>query len=175
MNSKAKYLRVGLIVRPHGVRGAVKMEPLSDDIERFCALKDAYLEQKGAYVPVTVSGVGVREGSVYASLSCAASREEAEKLRGTYLCVDRAHAVKLPDGAYFVSDLIGCKVSDNNGHELGILKEVLETGANDVYVIEGEKKLLIPALKKLLLSVDTEGGQIVLDAAVLEEVGLFED
>jgi len=175
MKNRAEYLRVGRIVRPHGMRGAVKLEPLSDDLNRFHVLRDAYLEHNGAYVPVTVSDVGVREGSVYAALSCSASREDAEKLRGVYLCVDRAHAVKLPPGAYFVDDLIGCSVSDSTGKALGILTDVLETGANDVYVIEGDKKLLIPALKKLLLSVDTAEGRIVLDEAVLEEVGLFED
>ena len=175
MKARAEYLRVGLIVRPHGVHGAIKMQPLSDIQERFRMLDDAYLEQNGVYVPVKVSDVGVGEGSIYASLSCCTSREEAEKLRGTYLCVDRAHAVKLPEGMYFISDLIGCAVSDSAGRPLGLLTDVLETGANDVYVIEGEKKLLIPALKKLLLSVDTVAGSIVLDEAVLEEVALYAD
>lgn len=175
MDARAQYLRVGFIVRAHGVRGAVKMQPLSDELNRFHALGDAYLEQNGAYLPVTVSDVGVKEGSVYASLSLAHSREEAEALRGAYLCVDRAHAVKLPPDTYFVSDLIGCEVSTAAGKPLGILTDVLETGANDVYVIEGERKLLVPALKRLLQTVDTEGGRIVLDDAALEEVGLFED
>lgn len=175
MGMRAQYLRVGLIVRAHGVRGAVKMQPLSDDLTRFHALDDAYLEREGGYEAVRVSDVGVKEGSVYAALSCAKSREEAEALRGTYLCVDRAHAVKLPKDTYFVSDLIGCEVSSSAGKSLGTLTDVLETGANDVYVIEGERKLLIPALKKLLQTVDVELGRIVLDTAVLEEVGLFED
>ena len=102
-----EYLRVGLIVRPHGVHGAVKLLPLSDDLGRYASLKEAYLERNGQYEPVTVSGVGVREDAVYASISCCASREDAEKLRNVYLCVDRAHAAKLPPGRYFVVDLIG--------------------------------------------------------------------
>ncbi|HOF99984.1 MAG: Ribosome maturation factor RimM [Firmicutes bacterium ADurb.Bin248] len=175
MDGRAEYLRVGQIVRPHGIRGAVKLAPLTNDLARFHALDEAYLEAKGEYVPVTVSGAGVNQGSVTLTLSCACSREEAEKLRGLYLCVDRAHAVKLPEGAYFVCDLIGCEVSTSGGKPLGILTEVLETGANDVYLIEGERKLMVPALKKLLRLVDTENGRIVLDEAVLEEVGLFED
>ncbi|HWQ57702.1 MAG TPA: ribosome maturation factor RimM [Clostridia bacterium] len=175
MSGKAHYLRVGQIVRPHGIRGAVKLVPLTDDPARFHALKDAFLERKGEYVPITVSDVGVREGSVTASLSCAATHEEAEKLRGLYVCVDRAHAVKLPEGSYYICDLIGCEVSDDAGRPLGILTDVLQTGANDVYIIEGERKLMVPALKKLLRTVDTEAGRIVLDQAVLEEVGLFED
>ncbi len=175
MDARAHYLRVGFIVRAHGVHGAVKMQPLSDDLNRFRTLSDAYLEQNGAYLPVVVSDVGVKEGSVYASLTCTQSREQAEALRGAYLCVDRAHAVKLPPDTYFVNDLIGCEVSTAGGKPLGLLTDVLETGANDVYVIEGERKLMVPALKKLLQTVDIEGRRIVLDDAVLEEVGLFED
>ncbi len=175
MDGRQEYLRVGAIVRPHGVRGAVKMEPLSDDLSRFHALRDAYLEKDGAYVPVTVSDVGVREGSVYAHLSCCASREEAEALRGAYLCVDRAHAVKLPEGTYFISDIVGCTVFDSTGKPLGTLTEVLRTGANDVYVISGARRLLIPALKRVVRKVDVESKRVELDAAALEEVGLFED
>ena len=78
-----EYLRVGLIVRPHGVHGAVKLLPLSDDLGRYASLKEAYLERNGGYTPVTVSGVGVREDAVYASISGVATREEAEKLRNT--------------------------------------------------------------------------------------------
>ena len=99
----------------------------------------------------------------------------AEGLRNLYVCVDRAHAVKLPPGRYFVADMIGCRVEDSQGKPLGVLQEVLETGANDVYVIQGDRQLLVPALKKLLTLVDVAHKRIVLDASVLEEVGLFAD
>ncbi len=170
-----EYLRVGLIVRPHGVHGAVKLLPLSDDLGRYASLKEAYLERDGRYEPVTVYDVGVREDAVYASISGVTTRDEAEKLRNVYLAVDRAHAAKLPPGRYFVVDLIGCGVSDTAGNAHGTLTDVLETGANDVYVIKGERTLLVPALKKLLAEVDVENKRMVLHASVLEEVGLFED
>ena len=112
---------------------------------------------------------------MYASISGVTTREEAEKLRNVYLCVDRAHAAKLPPGRYFVVDLIGCRVSDTEGAEYGLLEDVLETGANDVYLIKGKRTLLVPALKKLLAEVDVENKRIVLHADVLREVGLFED
>ena len=156
-----EYLRVGLIVRPHGVHGAVKLLPLSDDLGRYASLKEAYLERSGCYEPVAVSDVGVRE--------------DAERLRNVYLCVDRAHAVKLPPGRYFVVDLVGCRVCGTDGAEYGVLTDVLETGANDVYVIKGTRTLLIPALKKLLADVDVANKRIVLHADILQEVGLFED
>ena len=89
--------------------------------------------------------------------------------------VDREHAVKLPEGRYFVADMIGCDVYDTNGAYYGKLTDVLETGANDVYVIQGEKQLMVPALRKLLKEVDVANKRIELYADVLAEVGLFED
>ena len=89
--------------------------------------------------------------------------------------MERANASKRPEGRYFISDIIGCAVTDTEGKQYGKLTDVLETGANDVYVIKGDKTLMVPALKKLLSSVDIQAKAIVLDAAVLEEVGLFED
>ena len=100
--------------------------------------------------------------------------EAAEKLRGTYLCVDRAHTVELPAYTYFVADLIGLEVSDTEGKVYGKLTNVYETGANDVYEVAGGK-LMVPALKKVLHEVDIPGGRMVLEANVLREVGLFAD
>ncbi|MPN18053.1 Ribosome maturation factor RimM [bioreactor metagenome] len=100
--------------------------------------------------------------------------ERAESLKNVYLCVTRDNAVKLQKDTYFVADLIGCDVFDSNGKPYGKLTDVLETGANDVYEIDGGK-LLVPALKRVLNEVDVERGRIVLNAAVLEEVGCFAD
>ncbi len=169
------YLRVGLIARPHGVHGDVKVIPLTDNPERFRDLKEAYIENNGAYEPVLVGNTRVQPDAAYVALSCSKSIEDAEGLRNLYLCVDRAHTVPLPEGRYFIADLIGCDVFDSDGNSLGTLTDVLETGANDVYVIEGSRKLLVPALKKLLLSVDIANKRIALDSHTLLEVGLFED
>ena len=172
----ADVFRIAQIVRPHGVTGALKLLPLTDDVRRFKALSEAYLEQGSlSYLPVTASEISVQPDAVFLRLSCCDSREAAEKLRGKYLCVDRAHAAKLPQGRWFIKDLIGCAVSDTEGKSYGVLHDVMETGANDVYVIKGEKELLIPALKKLLVEVDTENKRVLLDADVLREVGLFAD
>lgn len=170
-----QYLRTGLITKPHGVQGAFKVMPLCDDASRFKTLSDAYIERDGAYTPVKVVRAGVAPDMATIWLEGVETRDEAEALRGAYLCVDRAHAVKLPEGRYFVADLIGCEVFDTEGAGYGRLTDVMETGANDVYVINGEKELLIPALKKLLNTVDVENKRIVLNADVLREVGLFED
>ena len=149
-----EYLRIGLITRPHGVHGALKVQPLSEDLTRYKGLREAYLERGGAYEKVEVSDVSVQPDAVY---------------------MDREHAVKLPEGRYFVADMIGCEVYDTNGAYYGKLTDVLETGANDVYVIQGEKQLMVPALRKLLKEVDVANKRIELYADVLAEVGLFED
>lgn len=171
------FFRIGLILRPHGVHGEVKLLPLTDNPSRFKKLKEAYLEvSEGRYEPIMVlSAKSAAENSAIAKIDGVDTVEQAEALRNKYLCVDRAHAVKLPEGTYFVRDIIGCRVVSSNGSELGIVEDVYETNANDVYVVRGDRKLSVPALKKLLDKVDIDNKLIVFNADVLSEVGLFED
>ena len=170
------YLRVGVIVRPHGVHGEVKVMSLSDTLERFMNLDSAYIEKKGSnYEPITVLGAKLMDDGAVLKLSGCTTREQAELLRNSYVCVDRAHAITLPEDSNFIVDLIGCSVFDNRKVYYGKLVDVYETGANDVYEIKGDCVLRIPALKRLVLSVDVPSKRILLDADVLEEVGLFED
>ena len=168
------YFRIGEIARPHGVHGAVKVNPTTDDSRRFRGLKEAYLELHGDYVPVQILVSGITENSVIVEITGYDTPEQVNALRGTYLCVDRAHAVKLPKDTYFVADLIGCETFDTAGNAFGKVTDVLETGANDVYEIE-KGKLLVPALKRVLHEVDVEKKRIVFRADVLKEVGLFAD
>jgi 16S rRNA processing protein RimM len=167
--------RIAQILRPHGIKGEVKVYSLTDDPARFKNLREAFLERSGQYEPVLVDGSKTAGDSVVLHIEGVDTPEEAEKLRGLYLCVDRQHAVKLPAGTYFVADLIGCRVFSTDGSDLGRLTDVLETNANDVYVIDGERRLMVPALKKLLHKVDVMEKLVELDAAVLSEVGYFED
>lgn len=104
--------RIGLFLRPHGVRGEVKILPLTDNLRRFSKLSDAYIEQKdNDYRAVKVTSAKIAgETSVIVKIEGIDSMDDAEKLRDKYLCVDRAHAVKLTGDAYFVKDLIGCRV-----------------------------------------------------------------
>lgn len=174
-----EYLRIGVVLKPQGVKGELKVQPLTDDPNRFAALKEAYIETKsGGHTLMGVTSVSVREDAVYLTLSGVDDRNGAERLRNAYLCVDRSQAIKLPKGRYFVCDLIGCEVFDTEGNKLGILKDVLQTGAADVYAVRGEtkeKNFMVPALKKLLHSVDVEAKRIVLDAEVLPQVAVYED
>ena len=168
------YYRIGEIARPHGVHGAVKVNPTTDDVRRFRGLKEAFIELHGNYVPVQLLVSSVAENGVILTIEGYDTPEKANTLRGKYLCVDREHTIKLPEYTYFVADLIGCEVFDTDGICYGKLTDVLETGANDVYEIE-KGKLMVPALKKLISEVDTEQKRIVFHAEVLKEVGLFEN
>ena len=173
------YFRIGQILRPHGIKGEVKILPLTDDLKRFSYLKEAYIEGKdGIYREATVEyAKAVSESAAIIKLAGTDSPEEAEKLRNKFICVDRLHAIKLPEGSYFVKDLIGCKAESTDGSSLGEITDVYETNANDVYVIRGRgnRKLSVPALAKVLNTVDTENKRVVFNADVLAEVGLFEN
>jgi len=171
---KNKYLRVGQIVRAHGVHGDVKVLPLTDDPARYRKLKTAYLERGGDYLPVALDDVRLQPDAVILHVSGYDTPEKAEQLKSAYLCVDRENAVALGEYTYFVADLIGCETFDTAGKAYGKITDVLETGANDVYEIE-HGKLLVPALKRVLDSVDIANGRIVFNADVLEEVGCFAD
>ncbi len=173
-----EYLRIGVVLKPQGIKGELKVLPLTDDPRRFTQLSEIYLEgAKGGYEKRALLCASVREDAVYCTVAGVEDRDAAEALRGRYLCVDRKHAIKPPKDRYFVCDMIGCGVWDSLGNPLGILEEVMETGANDVYSIrsDGGKTVLVPALKKLLTLVDTDAKRIMLDAEVLKEVALYED
>ncbi len=168
------YYRIGLIARTHGVHGAVKLDPLTDDVGRFRGLTEAFAELHGTYTPVQLCVQSVSPDAVIVKIAGYDTPEAANALRGGYLCVDRAHAVKLPENSYFVADLIGCDTFDTDGNAYGKLTNVYETGANDVYEI-AHGKLMVPALRRVLHEVDVDAGRITFDADVLKEVGLFED
>jgi 16S rRNA processing protein RimM len=151
---------IGKIVAPHGVRGDVRVVPLTDFPERFYALKTAVLES-GAVLTLE----GCRENKQFFLLKFKGydDRTAVEPLRGKLLHVSKQDAVKLPEGHYFVFDIIGLAVEDDTGAALGTVTEVLSTGSNDVYVVEQEglKPLLIPALKSVVQTIDVPGGRMV--------------
>lgn len=169
------FLRAGIIVRPHGVKGMVKIMPLTADAKRFFELDHVFIEKDKQYSKKKITSCGVRTDSVYLGLENVSSKNDAECLVNLYVCVERENAVALNEYEYFVADLIGCEVFDTNGKRLGILTDVLETGANDVYEIRGEKLLYVPALKKVIDGVFAADKRIVLNSEVLSEVGLYED
>lgn len=151
-------LQIGVITSTHGVRGEVKVFPTTDDVNRFKKLTDCFLEYKGDYIPMKKKSCKFFKNMVILGFDGYDNINDIEKFRQCKLFVDREHAVKLSKDEYFVTDLIGILVLTEDNQELGTLKEVIPTGANDVYVVvdkEG-KELLLPAIKECIRVVDME-------------------
>ena len=173
---KQEYLLLGEIVRPQGIRGEVKVKHYTDDPERFYDLEEVFLKRQEAYEPAVVTKARVQGDDVYLVIEGVNDRNEAEKLRGVQLWVDRENAVELGEDEVFIADILGAKAYDTQGNEIGVLKEVLTPGGVDVFVFRTPKgTLMMPALKTVLLELNADEGRIVLDEARLEEVALYED
>ena len=173
---KQDYLLLGEIVRPQGIRGEVKVKHFTDDPERFYDLETVFFKRGESYQPVGVIDARVQKDDVYLLLEGVSDRNEAEKLRGTQLWVDRANARELGEDEVFIADILGAKAYDTQGNEIGVLKDVLTPGGVDVFVFKTPRgNLMMPALKTVLLELNAEEGRIVLDENKLSEVALYED
>lgn len=166
-------LRVGIISSTHGIRGEVKVFPTTDDQNRFKKLKKVLLEDKKEELELEVEGVKFFKKFAILKFKGIDNINDVEKYKGKELYVIRKEAQKLEKDEYYIADLLGIDVVEDNGQKLGTLKDVIETGANDVYVVEREKgkELLIPAIKQCILNVDVESGRM--DVHLLE--GLLEE
>lgn len=173
-----EYLAVGEILKPQGVRGEIKLRPLTNDPSRFADAEVLFLESGGVYSPIGTRLVRIDDDAVFLKLDGVDDRNAAEALRGRLLYVDRAHAVKLSEDENFIVDLIGLKGIVSDGRCLGVLTEVMQPGGNDVYVFTDKasrKETLVPALKSVVLKTDLENGEMVLDAVRLGEVAVEND
>ena len=150
--------QVGIITSTHGVKGEVKVYPTTDDVKRFKKLKDIILDTGKEYVALELESVKFFKQMVILKFKGINSLNDVEKFRQKSLYVTRANAVRLRKDEYFIADLIGLKVIDEENKELGTLEDVMVTGANDVYVISllNGKELLLPAIKQCILNVDME-------------------
>lgn len=159
-----EYLTVGQIINTHGFKGEVKVYPLTDSIQRFRKLKEVYLERGEELSRHRVEKVKFLSNTVVLKLEGIDTEEDAGKLRNVYVKVSRAAAVKLPKDSFFICDLIDAEVYDEKGEFLGKVKDVLQTGSNDVFVVGGrEKDILIPGLKEIFREVNIEDGKIVVE------------
>lgn len=165
-------LQVGVITQPHGIKGEVKVFPTTDDINRFKKLKNVILDTDKEKIELEISGVKFFKQYVILKFKGFDNINDIEKYKGKSLLVTRENAVKLKRNEYFIADMLGMKVVTDEGLELGVLKDVLETGANDVYIVEmnassadnteniegngNKKEVLIPAIKQCILDIDIE-------------------
>ena len=159
-----QLLQVGVISSTHGVRGEVKVFPTTDDVKRFKKLKKVILDTGKEQLPLEIEGVKFFKQFVILKFRGIDNINDIEKYKGKSLLVDREHAVKLKKDEYFIADMIGMDVFTEEGELFGALKDVMETGANDVYIIEmtDGKEVLVPAINQCILDVDIENRKMVI-------------
>lgn len=155
-------LQVGIISSTHGLRGEVKVFPTTEYAQRFKELKQVILDTGKESINLEIEGVKFFKKFVILKFKGIDDINEIEKYKGRSLYVDREHAVRLQEDEYFIADLLGLRALDEQGREIGVLEDVLKTGANDVYSIRMEdgRELLLPAIKQCILAVDPEAGWI---------------
>lgn len=153
-----EYLQVGIISSTHGIRGEVKVFPTTDDAARFKKLKKVILDDEAGRRELEIEGVKFFKRMVILKFKGLDSIDDVTPYKGTGLLVARENAVRLRRNEYFIADLIGMRVIDEEEKEVGVLTDVIETGANDVYAVEmtdgGE--VLLPAIRQCILDVDVD-------------------
>ena len=165
VSKRPNFVVIGIIEKPRGLKGEVKIKPLTDHPDRFKRLSDVYLENKFEKMePIAISKVSVCGSSVYAFIEGISNREQAQKLAGCYLSIKYEDVLPLPSGQFYHFQLEGLRVETESGCTLGEIKEVLDLSANDVLVVrEGDKERLIPYIKDVILKVDIDGGVVVIN------------
>jgi len=154
------YVAIGRVGAPWGVRGAVRVLPLTDRRRQLAAGRTVTVAGERR----TIESARWQKGMVYLRLSGIDDRESAEALRGRLVAVAESELQPLPEGHYYRFQLIGLAVISTDGEELGRLTDVLSTGANDVYVVRGDRgEVLLPATDEVVREIDLEGGRMVIE------------
>jgi 16S rRNA processing protein RimM len=162
------YLIIGQVTKPSGIKGEVKVFPITDDPGRYHSLSAVYLRSSGSYRKVLVDSARVTGRKVWVKLSSFDSVEEAERLRGEFLYVARKDAVTLARGSHYYYDILGCTVETLDGAVIGKVYDIQNTGSCDVYCVqsadEGKREHLIPAVKDVVKKIVVGQKRIVIDA-----------
>lgn len=156
-------LRVGVYTSTHGVRGEINVYPTTDDVSRFYKGLPLFIDTGKEQIPVTVEHVKLFKNMVILKFVGIDNINDIERYKGHDLLVSREYAVELEDGEYFICDIIGAEVVTEEGEKLGVLKDVLQTGANDVYVItlNDGREVLFPVIPDCVKDVNTEEKRVV--------------
>lgn len=166
-----EFVVVGKVVAAHGIRGEVRVVPVETTVDRLLELDAVFCRRDDRSKPAerrrryVVEGSRLHRSAVLFKLRGVDDRDVAEGLRGCWLEIPGDELKPLPAGRYYVFELVGCRVDTVDGRSLGEVAEVLDTGANDVYVVRGAdgRETLIPAIKPVIQQVDVEAGRIVID------------
>ncbi len=151
-------LEIGKIVNTHGLRGEVKIVPWTDTPDVFEDIETVYIKKKNEYNELTIKGIKYQKNNIIVKFEQLSDISEAELLKNTVVYTTRDQLPELEEGVYYITDLIGCSVIDDNNEKIGDICDVISTGSNDVYVVKRPEKkdLLIPVIEDAVLNVDIE-------------------
>lgn len=163
MDKRPEYLVIGEVLRPHGVRGELRIRILTDYPERIAELETIYLGadvESSSIKPYSVVGMRMHQNYGLLTLRGIDSRDKADRLRGLVIMVDIEHAVPLEEGEFYLYELLGLEVRTEEGETLGTITEIIETGANDVYVVDSPRfgEVLIPVTEETVLETNIGAG-----------------
>jgi len=159
-----EFIIIGKVVSTQGNKGEVNVLPLTDSIDRFKNLDNVFLRSKKSQTILNVEKIRKRKDTVILKLKDIENIEEAKMIVGSFLEVERKNAVKLPKETYFIFEIIGLEVYDENNIFLGKVENVISTGSNDVYVVKSKDKeeLFIPAIREVVKNVNLEKKRITI-------------
>lgn len=157
------YFVIGDLVNTQGIKGEVRVVPCVDDVTRFELLDRVYIDKKGSISDYEIENVRYHKQFVLLKLKGIDDMTSAERLKGSIVKITEDMAIPCGEGEYYIRDLYDMTVVTDDGEELGIITDILFTGANDVYVITPEKgkDILIPAIKQVVLDVDVENKKMI--------------
>lgn len=160
-----KYLELGQIVNVKGLKGEVKVNSFTDDDTKFERISKVFLKQKNTLKEYEIEKVGYAKNQVIIKFKNINTVEEANNLRNSYIVVDREIFGELPDGVYYIADLIGLDVYTESNEYLGRVDDIFNTGSNDVYVVKDEfgKQKLLPGIDEVIKKVDLESNKIIVN------------
>lgn len=159
---KDDKLEVGKIVNTHGLRGEVKVVPWMDAAEDFEELTHIYIKTRHEMIPVTVAAVRYQKNNLIVKLREFEDINEIEQYKGCVLLAERSELPELTDGAHYIVDLIGLDVYTEEGEHVGVIADVFNTGASDIYDVkrEGKRNLLLPVIDEVVKKIDIEAGRV---------------
>lgn len=160
---KQEYFEIGQIVNTFGIKGFVKIVPFTDDLERFEELESVFVVKQKQLIEMQIEEVKYHKNLVLVKFKGIEDINMAEKYKGCYIKIKRENARKLPKDTYFIADLIGIDVYDENGNLLGKVDDIFNNKSHDVYVIKDDlgKQILLPSTKEVIKDVDVENNKIV--------------
>ncbi len=165
MKSHEGLVTIGIILKPHGIAGAVKVLPTTDDPKRYLLLREVFLQSPGdERLKATVVQANYHRNELILRFDVCPTRNDAERFQNWEIQIPREECLPLPEGRYYIFDLVGLQAQTVDGQMIGIVKDVLTITNNDLFVIEtpAHKEVLIPFVEEFVKDVNIERGRVLI-------------